>query len=268
MRKFVRRLWFCLCLLSILAGALYIYVYVPPQEQARIFAPQPATNLDLPQATPTGVRDFSEAKKIAAVLYQDHPYTFYCGCRFSGKQVDHGACGYKPIHDTTRAHRLEWEHIVPAHAFGQAFTQWKKGAAKCVHTSGKPYHGRACARVASKAFSQMEADLYNLVPAIGEVNQLRADFPMGLLPGVAPMFGKCRTKIFHGVIEPREEVRGFVARTYKYMDAHYPGFSLITNANRAMFEKWDRDYPADAFEIWRAKKIASIQGNANPFVSP
>jgi deoxyribonuclease-1 len=253
----VHKLLFWILLFLATSGSLYVYVH--SHQWARLSVPEK-------KAISHGVRDFAEAKRIAAILYQEHPYTFYCGCRFLGKQVDHGACGYKPLHDTYRAHRVEWEHIVPAHAFGQGFPQWRTGAAACIHTSGKSYRGRACARLTSKTFNQMEADLYNLVPAIGEVNQLRADFPMGMLPGIAPMFGRCRTKIFHGVIEPREEVRGFIARTYLYMEGRDPGFNLVNASNDQMFHTWNQTYPPDAFEIQRAKQIARIQGNENPFV--
>jgi deoxyribonuclease-1 len=215
---------------------------------------------------PHSIQNFEAAKKIAALLYEEHPYTFYCGCHFVGKWVDHEACGYRPIHNTQRAHRLEWEHIVPAHAFGQHFASWKKGDSACHHTNGTSFKGRACARLTSNTFSTMEGDLYNLVPAIGEVNQLRSDFPVGLLPGVSPIFGKCTTKIAHGVIEPRVEVRGFVARTYRYMDDRYPGFGILSEGNRSLLLDWDARYPPDAFEKARAKKIARIQGNPNRFV--
>ena len=262
MRKKILRSILCFAI------GLGCYIWFSPPKSTWVSPREKKIPDTTPFATsiPTDIRDFAEAKKVAAVIYQDYPYTFYCGCHFTGKKVDHRACGYKPLHDTKRAHRIEWEHIVPAHAFGQAFAQWRNGASKCVHNTGEPYRGRACARLTSKAFKQMEADLYNLVPAIGEVNQLRADYPMGMLPGVAPMLGQCQTKIFHGIIEPRNEVRGFVARTYKYMDNRYPGFNLLHADNRAMMEEWDHTHPPNAFEIRRAKQIARIQGNVNPFV--
>lgn len=260
----MRKKWIRFTLLVLVGSAFYVYLHPEIWRRPSV---KIATSISRQGSLPSpAVRDFTEAKKIAAVLYQAYPYTFYCGCRFSGKHVDHSACGYKPLHDTPRAHRLEWEHIVPAHAFGQAFVEWRNGALSCVHQSGEAYRGRSCARVASPTFKQMEADLYNLVPAIGEVNQLRADFPMGLLPGVAPMFGKCQTKIFHGMIEPRPEVRGFVARTYKYMENRYPGFHLVNDTNRGLLEQWNREHPPDAFERERGRKIALIQGNENPFL--
>lgn len=215
----------------------------------------------------TVVSDFHRAKKLARDIYKDMPTTFYCGCTYHGSTVDFKSCGFAPLEDVKRARRIEWEHIVPASDFGRSFQAWRKGDPKCVTKSGRPYKGRTCARLVSESFRRMEADLYNLVPAIGEVNGKRKNAGMGLLPKVPPMFGACKTKIANGVIEPREEVRGFVARTYKYMDYAYPGHGIISRKNQKLFEAWDKMVPVTEDERKRAKRIFKIQGNKNPFIN-
>lgn len=76
----------------------------------------------------TKYQSFNKAKKILLKkVYHDHRVTFYCGCEFtSDKKVNHSN-GYKPKKKWKRTHRLEWEHVVPAHAFGQSFKEWREG---------------------------------------------------------------------------------------------------------------------------------------------
>ena len=69
------------------------------------------------------IESFNEAKKLAAKVFAGHETTFYCGCSYTGKDIDLASCGYEPKKDGNRAKRLEWEHVVPAHAFGQAFKE-------------------------------------------------------------------------------------------------------------------------------------------------
>ncbi len=79
-------------------------------------------------------------------------------------------------------------------------------------------------------------------------------------------FGKCDVEIKRRRVEPREEVRGEIARTYMYMDSVYPGKGIISKKNRSMFEEWNRSDPVDEWECERAKKIEKIQGNRNEVV--
>ena len=84
----------------------------------------------------TKYQSFNKAKKILLKeVYHDHRVTFYCGCEFTAdKKVSHSN-GYVPKKAWKRSHRLEWEHIVPAHAFGQSFVEWREGDPDCVDCS-------------------------------------------------------------------------------------------------------------------------------------
>ena len=226
-----------------------------------------------------GIRVFDEAKKELGKIYAaaNQHTDLYCGCSYAtepghGMRVDLAACGYVPARDAARAERIEWEHAVPAAAFGHTFAEWREGHPKCVDSKGKRYHGRKCARVASAEFARIEADLHNLFPVVGEVNGLRGDLPMGVLDPSAHAssgtfrFGGCQSAIEQGVFMPRREVRGDLARAYKYMDKSYPERHLIDDAHRAVFDAWDRDDPPDTWERERNKRIAVRQGNANGFI--
>ena len=155
----------------------------------------------------TTITSFSKSKKYLVKVYKDHPITLYCGCSFKGKTPEFSSCGYIPKKDNKRANRIEWEHVVPAYVFGIFFSEWTVGHPKCVKKNGKKYKGRRCASKVNKEFKRMEADMYNLFPAIGEVNGLRSNYPMTIIEGEKRQFGKCDVEIKRRKVEPRDEVR-------------------------------------------------------------
>lgn len=212
------------------------------------------------------IATFDRAKDLLLELHRDNAIDLYCACRYDQKkQVDHKSCGYKVRKDATRARRIEYEHVVPASVFGQKMPEWREGDPQCVR-SGKPYKGRECAERASEVFRYMEADLYNLQPAVGEVNGDRGNLPMGIIPGEPRAYGACDAEVVDGMFEPRPEVRGDIARTYKYMDWAYPGFGIMESVDAAMMDQWDKADPVDKWERERAARIAKLQGNTNPFI--
>lgn len=212
------------------------------------------------------IENFYLAKKKLVSIFSGYERTFYCDCAYTGKLVDLRSCGYKPLNpDDERSRLIEWEHIVPAHAFGRSFKEWREGSPDCVDKHGSRYKGRKCAEKASVAFNFMEADLYNLVPAIGEVNRTRSNFEFAMLPNAQNIFGLCDFKTDGRVVEPRKEVRGIIARTYKYMDYAYPGRGIISRKNIKLFEAWNKMYPISAKEREIYRRIENVQGNKNPF---
>ena len=79
-------------------------------------------------------------------------------------------------------------------------------------------------------------------------------------------FGKCDVEIKNKKIEPKESIRGEIARTYLYMDSVYPGRGIISKKNRKLFDAWNKSDPVDDWECERAKRIERIQGNRNEVV--
>jgi deoxyribonuclease-1 len=210
----------------------------------------------------TRIADFDAARRLLPGIFAGHETTLYCGCSYHGKAIDWNRCGYRPRKDRKRARRLEWEHVVPAHAFGHAFPEWHDGHPQCGRQKG-----RKCAQLMRADFRLMEADLYNLQPAIGEVNGRRSNYAMAIIEGEKRAFGQCDVEIQNRKIEPRPDVRGDIARTYFYMDWAYPGRGIISGKNRKLFEAWAAADPVDAWERERARRIEQQQGNRNPFIS-
>lgn len=201
---------------------------------------------------------FSAAKRVAIQIYDQHPVSFYCGCDIQkeGKKLipDLESCGYDIRKQKVRASRIEWEHVVPAWAFGHQLQCWQEGGR------------RNCSR-SSELFRQMEADLHNLVPAIGEVNGDRSNYRFGFLNDHPDMYGKCDFKVdFKSrVAQPPIAQRGAIARIYLYMADQYP-FEL-SDYQVKLFEAWDKIYPPSEWETERNRIIGEMIGQENLYIS-
>ncbi len=109
----------------------------------------------------------------------------------------------------------------------------------------------------------MEADLYNLVPAVGEINGNRSNYSFSIISGEKREYGSCDFEIENRKAEPRENIRGDIARIYFYMHWAYPGRGIISKKNNKLFLVWDKADPVDEWECERAGRIERIQGNVN-----
>ena len=182
----------------------------------------------------------------------------YCGCKWewvgkSGGRIDPKSCGYETRKQQTRADRIEWEHIVPAWVFGHQRQCWQNGGRKnCVADD--------------PIFRAMEADLFNLYPSVGEVNGDRSNFQYGMVRS-PPQYGACSTRIdFSGkAAEPRDEVKGLVARATFYMYDRY-GLSM-SRKQQQLLMAWDRQYPVTTNERRWESRTAAVMGHNNPFVT-
>lgn len=211
------------------------------------------------------VRTFGAAKRKLPDIFKGAERTFYCGCEYTGKQVNHASCGYKVRKDAKRAARIEWEHVVPASQFGHSFRVWHQGHERC-YKRRKKYKGRKCVGEVSGLFARMEADLYNLRPAIGEVNGNRSNYKIGEIPGEEREYGQCDFEVESKVAEPKASIRGDIARTYLYMDWAYPNRGILDGPTREMMLAWHKkDPPTQAERSW-ARRVAKVQGNINPFI--
>ena len=213
------------------------------------------------------IQSFAHAERLLIrEIYRGHQRTFYCGSQYTqGKYVIHNN-GYIPKRNSQRARRLEWEHIVNPDAFGTQFSEWRDGHPQCLDSRGRPFKGLNCAEKMNIQFRFMQCDLYNLVPAIGEIRALRANYAYGMVPGEKAEFGNCDIEIAYDKVEPPPEVRGDIARIHFYMDWAYPAYDLVSRKDRKLFKAWDQQDPVDEWECERAKRIEAIQKNENPFV--
>ena len=159
---------------------------------------------------------------------------------------------YKSGKINTRAQKIEWEHVVPAHNFGKHLSCWREGGRK------------ACSK--DKLFNLMEADMHNLVPAIGEVNADRSNFRFAADLPKKGMYGNCEFEVNFKDRRayPRKEIRGDIARIYLYMSDKYN--INLSNQERKLMEAWNKQDPVDEWERIKNKRVTKIQGNSNPYI--
>jgi len=198
-------------------------------------------------------RTFAEAKKIAWKIYAERPVDFYCGCKYQGNRIDLASCGYVPRKNANRAERVEWEHIVPAWVIGHQRQCWQNG-------------GRKNCTANDPVFSAAEADLHNLVPAVGEVNGDRNNFAYGMLAEKPTQYGACPMVVDFKAktAMPPENVRGAAARVTLYMADRYK--LRLSSQDRRTYEAWNRQYPVSEWERWRNQAVGCVMGWGNPYV--
>ena len=211
----------------------------------------------------TTIDSFSKAKKLLETqVYHDHRETIYCAASFDSKKKITPPQGFTTTKYIKRSAKVEWEHVVPAENFGKAFTEWRNGHEQCVNTKGKAFKGRRCTEKMNEEYRHMQADLYNLFPAIGAVNAMRSNYNFVASVNDTSDFGSCAMKIDNKKAEPPTESKGRIARAYLYMQDTYPQFKMGSPQQKLMVA-WDKMYPVSDWECKRASRIESIQGNIN-----
>ncbi len=108
----------------------------------------------------------------------------------------------------------------------------------------------------------MEADMFNLVPAVGEVNGDRSNFSYAQAPKNT-QYTQCRNcKVYTDFKErrsyPADYSQGWITRAYLHMSQTY-GINLA-KAERQLMEAWDKMYPPSAWERERTRIIKREMG--------
>ena len=199
---------------------------------------------------------FDQSKKILKDIYKDHQTTFYCGCNYTyenqGIMIDRNSCGYTPRNAITkkgnpneRTRRIEWEHIMPAENFGKHLPCWKEGGRKACQSD--------------PVFTKMEADMMNLVPAIGELNGDRSNYRYGANEPKIGQYGQCNFEVDFKANRAyvRPEIRGDIARVYLYMSKKYN--INLSKQETQMMEAWDKLDPIDKWEEAKIKLVRQYQ---------
>nr|WP_254446818.1 endonuclease [Ruegeria sp. HKCCD8929] len=125
----------------------------------------------------------------------------------------------------------------------------------------------------------MKSDLHHLKPTDATVNADRGS--LNFDEGGGPQGEALDTFLDGDSFEPRDEVKGDVARALFYMDIRYegtggePNLVLVDRSapgrgtqigDLCTLLKWHSSDPPDASEIARNDRIELIQGNRNPFI--
>lgn len=210
-------------------------------------------------------RNFELAKKIAQEIFMLHRQTLYCQCEYDKhKNISLSSCHMESAEQHKRAHKIEWEHMVPASILATGHACWTKDI--CQKRDGKKYHGRKCCEKIDNVFRMAEAELYNLWPANGLINQFRQNYAYAALPFTDNTYG-CRFIIDrkNRLIEPNDSAKGTVARASLFIFKR--NHIALAKKQERLFNQWDLLYPPDAWEISWAKRVQEIEGYDNPYIS-
>lgn len=183
----------------------------------------------------------------------------------------------RPIENYDQARQLFWSEVYPhggetlycAEKFGSSYSRniniehvmpmgWVMNELKC--------GDRKSCRRNSHRFNLIEADLHNLYPANKQVNRDRSSYAFGEIGGERREFGRCDFEVDRKkrIAEPREKVRGDIARAMLYMSDRH-GIKLFRK-QRHLMEQWHRLDPPDDDEKHRNDVIEKLQGNRNPWI--
>ncbi|EGV18975.1 endonuclease [Thiocapsa marina] len=242
-------------------------------EQVPEWLPRDLWPFDLPGASntdQTGIAPSFSAARTALydTVYSGHRVTFYCGCGYDRDgRTDLDGCGLRTLDGSSRAQRVEAEHVFPASQFGNFRRCWREPAAfsKCRGDDGNTLSGRACCERVDPTFVTAHNDLHNLVPAVGAINAARSDFNWSELRS-GQRLGDCAIR-FDPIlrrVQPPDAVRGEIARTMFYMRDTY-GFRL-SRQDEKLYAVWNNADPPDAWEIERNRRIRRLQGKGNRYV--
>ena len=138
----------------------------------------------------------------------------------------------------------------------------------------------------------MVSDMFNVYPTDARVNNLRSNYPYGVVgtnKGISGdpdkhALGKLGTSTTNGVgtvYEPDDRYKGDLARTFFYMVARYRSNTLNSGEGSTMFNssptdltayslsfllEWHRNDPVSQKEIDRNQAVYGEQNNRNPFI--
>lgn len=215
-------------------------------------------------------QNFREAKRFLKKLYPIyHPYTFYCNCKITFDSTKEKLipiaqeCGYKQKSKKTEW-IVNWEHIMPASKFGKTLTCWNE---KICSKDLKKYKGRKCCEEVDDCFNIMEGDVHNLVPTVYELNHDRKDYEYGIIEGEKREYGNCDFEINNSkrIAEPKEDIRGDIARAYLYMSWFYK--IKLTANEKKWIEEWNLKDPPSEIEKQLNTLKAKFNLNENPFIT-
>jgi deoxyribonuclease-1 len=166
-------------------------------------------------------------------LYPSGGTDLYCGKRFG--KYDRG---------------YNIEHVMPM--------AWVKKELKC--------GTRKQCRERSVRFNQIEMDMHNLYPSDKGANHERLAYAYAEIPGEKWWREDCDLEIDKRkrIAEPREAVRGDIARAALYMEERW-GIPIYQR-QRSLLLRWHQEDPPDAHERWRNDQIEAYQGNRNPWI--
>lgn len=203
--------------------------------------------------------------------------TFYCDCPYSKNNaqiiqrssiknsglytVYLGVCEYQTRSNEALANSLSWDYIVPLDTIAKSLPCGTKAKKKLFKKNALYLPQKQCEN--DSAFQAAKNDPVNREPSIGEIKNDRNAFNFGKLDFESRKYGLCdfEVKADKMLAEPREEIRGDIARIHFYMKEKYGiKFDLTYLARLKLWERSDKATQQEC-----AKLIFKTMGQEPPF---
>jgi len=110
----------------------------------------------------------------------------------------------------------------------------------------------------------MKSDLHHLFPTDDNANNVRANYPFGVVTNPSWQLGG--SKYANSVFEPRDAQKGATARALFYFALRYQNYGGFLTSQESILRTWHEAFPPVTTEINRNEKISTLQHNRNPFV--
>lgn len=110
----------------------------------------------------------------------------------------------------------------------------------------------------------MRSDLFHLFPTDNLANNQRGDNPFGIVNN--PTWTSGGSKATNMLFEPRDAVKGKMARALLYFVLRWQDYSNFVNPQETLLRGWHTSRLPDAVEKKRNDDIFRIQQNRNPFI--
>ncbi|MDA9820769.1 endonuclease [Salibacteraceae bacterium] len=111
----------------------------------------------------------------------------------------------------------------------------------------------------------MRSDLHHLYPADASANSSRGNLPFGIATGGTAV-GTAGSKRTSTTFEPRDFVKGQIARSMMYFQLRYGNKGDFFRPIEATMRDWHQQFPVSTIEVNRNDDIDIYQGNRSPFV--
>ena len=119
------------------------------------------------------------------------------------------------------------------------------------------------------SYGSNKTDAHHVMPESTTTNSIRGNLPFAELPNGSfanSNWGMTTSKCDGSYFEPRDEVKGDVARIIMYMSLVYDLNPSRIFKDESLMLKWHLNDPVDDFELNRNNVIENYQDNRNPFI--
>jgi len=238
----------------------------------------PATAQEPPPVMPRVAANDEVLLQSLSALYAQDRRTRDCGCPYTladergipAGSADVEACGFRSLRPRAEP-RLEptrWSYLIHPSEIARGRPCWRGEPPLCqaAARAGQPLDPLACCKATDPEVAGVARDLFNLMPFLDGVDELRAGGRLGpVVSGVQP-FGRCEVRWDPEarILEPAPMFRGEIARGILYM--HRVWRVPLSPAQIEAYARWSAEYPPTPQEIFRALAIAERQRVLTPEV--